>query len=337
MEVTEKKTLKQLRFSCGGDWGGETVNQEFWALIGELFGPKVMEKFHYDFKTDYLEMDEEFELKKRAVEDFVDIQMKLCPNLFDVVQVVRGKSLKSIVQDSDLISVKGNAKLILKAAAVERIFMPSLSKLLQATNDMLAQTSSDSVDIIMVGGFSSSKVVRETVKKEFGNHRVIEPTEAALAVLKGAVHYGHNPNMVSSRICRYTYGIEVTRPFMKSDPGEYLELKGRERYCKHAFLRLAQIEQEMNIDTVVTSDDIEALYEDAPFMSFNIYKSTEHEPRYVTDEGCVYMGKLKVESKRKVKVGMRFGTSEIMVEGRDSETQELIADSVTLDLLEPGN
>ena len=341
MEVTEKKTLKQLRFSCGGDWGGETVNQEFWALMERLFGAEVMEKFYYDYKSDHLEMDHEFELKKRGIEDFTDLQLTLCPNLLDLVEDMREKPLKIVLKEGnwlDLITLKGSSKLTLKASAVQSMFMPSLNKLLIATNNMLVQTSYHSVDIVMVGGFSNSKVVREIVKRKFPSHRVIEPQDAALAVLKGAVLYGHNPNMVSSRICRYTYGIEVMRPFMDSDLDEHLELKGGVRYCKHAFLRLAQIEQDMEIDTAVTIDDTEALYEDAPFMSFNIYQSTEREPIYVTDKSCVYIGKLKVESgpsKRKVKVWMRFGTSEIMVEGRDAETQELIAGSVRLDLLEP--
>jgi hypothetical protein len=36
---------------------------------------------------------------------------------------------------------------------------------------------------------------------------VICPSDAVAAVLKGAVMYGHNPELISERICPRTYGI----------------------------------------------------------------------------------------------------------------------------------
>jgi hypothetical protein len=42
---------------------------------------------------------------------------------------------------------------------------------------------------------------------------VICPSDAVAAVLKGAVMYGHNPELISERICPRTYGITVNVPF----------------------------------------------------------------------------------------------------------------------------
>jgi hypothetical protein len=40
---------------------------------------------------------------------------------------------------------------------------------------------------------------------------VICPSDAVAAVLKGAVMYGHNPELISERKCPRTYGITVNR------------------------------------------------------------------------------------------------------------------------------
>ncbi|KAK3099610.1 hypothetical protein FSP39_007013 [Pinctada imbricata] len=340
MEVTADHSLKQLKFSCGGDWGGESVNKEFWKMIESLVGDDVMEDYKLRCHGDYMEMDKQFETKKRNLEDFDNMDIKLDGSFIDLVSERRGTSLKYITKEEDfsyLFQFKGASKLTLLPLCVQKIFMPSLNKLLQAASNMLEETTSAVTDIIMVGGFSDSKIVRQMVKRTFPKHRVIEPVEASLAVLKGAVLYGHDPIMVSSRICKYTYGIEVTRPFMYSDPKELRIFESGQQYCGKAFLKLVEKGQEIKLDEAISTDDIEALYSDATFMSFNIYRSTEKEPAYVTEESCTYLGKLRVEfgpQKQKVKVWMRFGTSEIMVEGRDAKTEEPIPGSVTLDLLD---
>jgi hypothetical protein len=37
----------------------------------------------------------------------------------------------------------------------------------------------------------------------------LAPEDAELAVLKGAVLFGHKPDYIVARIARYTYGVEV--------------------------------------------------------------------------------------------------------------------------------
>jgi hypothetical protein len=42
---------------------------------------------------------------------------------------------------------------------------------------------------------------------------VIVPEDAELAVLKGAVLFGHKPDYIAARIARYTYGVDTRRDF----------------------------------------------------------------------------------------------------------------------------
>jgi molecular chaperone DnaK (HSP70) len=65
---------------------------------------------------------------------------------------------------------------------------------------------SDVSAIMMVGGFSEADVVQYAVQKAFSDKDVFIPVDGSLSVLKGAVIYGHNPDVVSSRVCNFTYG-----------------------------------------------------------------------------------------------------------------------------------
>jgi hypothetical protein len=49
----------------------------------------------------------------------------------------------------------------------------------------------------MVGDFSDSPLLYKRVKSEFPKLNVICPSDAVAAVLKGAVMYGHNPELIS--------------------------------------------------------------------------------------------------------------------------------------------
>jgi hypothetical protein len=44
-----------------------------------------------------------------------------------------------------------------------------------------------------------------SIKSFFPNYRVIVPEDVELAVLKGAVLFGHKPDYIVARITRYTY------------------------------------------------------------------------------------------------------------------------------------
>jgi hypothetical protein len=42
--VTGPDTLKEIHQACGGHYGGNTVNQEFFKFLGRLFGGPVIQE-----------------------------------------------------------------------------------------------------------------------------------------------------------------------------------------------------------------------------------------------------------------------------------------------------
>lgn len=47
--------------------------------------------------------------------------------------------------------------------------------------------------IILVGGFSESRLLQEKLKENIKGKTFVIPNECGLSVLKGAVLYGHSP------------------------------------------------------------------------------------------------------------------------------------------------
>ncbi|KAH3788771.1 hypothetical protein DPMN_166919 [Dreissena polymorpha] len=67
----------------------------------------------------------------------------------------------------------------------------------------------------MVGGYSESPLLAETMREKFPRLTIIVPTDAGLAVLKGAIIFGHLPTSISERVSKYTYGVSSCVPFDK--------------------------------------------------------------------------------------------------------------------------
>lgn len=70
----------------------------------------------------------------------------------------------------------------------------------------------DVSSIIRVGEFAESPMLQAAITNAFKDKKkkVIVPRDAGLAVLKGAVLFGHQPKTISARVCKYTYGIGTT-------------------------------------------------------------------------------------------------------------------------------
>lgn len=84
-------------------------------------------------------------------------------------------------------------------------FIVAKNKIIGILKDILVEL--DTIDfIIMVGGFSGSKLLTDEIKSNpaFSAIKFISPKDPGTVVLQGAVLFGHSPCAVSARICRYS-------------------------------------------------------------------------------------------------------------------------------------
>ena len=97
--------------------------------------------------------------------------------------------------------------------------------------------------MLLVCGFSESKIVHSAIKRTFPDMTLIIPNETGLAVLKGAVIFGHNPSVIMFRVSRYTYGVDVISEFKPGlHPPEYkiYDTYVNKYKCKHIFEAFVQ-------------------------------------------------------------------------------------------------
>ncbi|XP_060603716.1 heat shock 70 kDa protein 12B-like [Ruditapes philippinarum] len=103
-------------------------------------------------------------------------------------------------------------KLRLDVSIVRGWFEAPLNEIVAHVKHLLVERKMKYVQrILLVGGFGECQLVHEEMKRNIPNKTIIIPNEAGLAVLKGAVRFGHMPNVVSSRVMKYTYGVSVVR------------------------------------------------------------------------------------------------------------------------------
>lgn len=91
--------------------------------------------------------------------------------------------------------------------------------------------------IILTGGLGQSKYLQKKVKDAYKTILVYSPEFYDQSVVRGAVALALNPNMITQRITRRSYGIEVLLPFNSvTDPAmNKIKTKTGKEYTKFKY------------------------------------------------------------------------------------------------------
>lgn len=328
VEITKKHTLKHLHYASGGDWGGKNVNKIIFNIYKEIFGSKVMKDFK-DMKAELLEMENDIELKKRALKTKEKLSLKFSPTFAVLCQDTYSTSYKELLKKSrfkNYIELKGE-KIIFAASIVDDIFKTVVGKIAEHMKLILKEPKADGIEtVILVGGFARSDFVYEYIKNEFSDKEVIIPNDPDLAVLKGAVSFGHSDGIIEMRVCDYTYGIESNRFPVATDPRDKIKLIGGKHTCTQVFDKLVTIGDQVQVNSKVEKE-VYASTENMTKMKVNIYRTKQTNPLFVTDKGCELFAEMTVEMpdikegiKRAAIISIDFGKTEIIFSGKDKST-----------------
>ncbi|KAL3878432.1 hypothetical protein ACJMK2_030782 [Sinanodonta woodiana] len=339
-EVAEGRKLKEIHIATGGPWGGMKVNENFMNFMEELLGHDVWYKFCADRTLDMLEMEADFERKKRGIgldsKDKVRIRLPFAVN--KIFKKIMGKRLDNewvhTTGFQDHVQIRED-KLILDPELIRSFFNASIQSIVEHLQKILDKT--DVGTFYLVGGFAESPLVYETFLQKFPGKRIVCHEDAALCVLRGAVLYGHDPKIVVTRICRNTYGTEGMRYFIKDhDPEENKVMVDGEPFCK-VFHKYAEIEQAVSSDEQIMSE-MEALTARMTSMKIPVLISQKKDPVYTSKQECRQLGNIRLKMSnttggldRKVTISMVIGDSELDVEAVDTTSGEKVA--VSFDLL----
>lgn len=323
-------TLKELHRPTGGPWGGTKVDEAFHQMIIKIVSAPCFRKFKEDYKADDLDIHRELETKKRTIkpESESKITIKLPVSLVTTFEDETGEKIKDVIQQMQYAGKMTwqTDKLRMEADLFKDLFKEPVYMLIEHLQELMQKENlTDISTLLMVGGFSESPMMFESVMKSFQGRKVIVPEDAGLAVLKGAVLFGHKPQSITIRKARYTYGINISPPFVKGDhsPTRKVTIDGVDR-VKDVFKKYIQCDQDIRVGEAVSGRHV-TIKSNQSEMLLKIFASEDPNPKYVTDNSCDYLGKVVVklpEAKERLKVDVKmiFGETELMVEAKESST-----------------
>ncbi|XP_062616101.1 heat shock 70 kDa protein 12A-like [Saccostrea cucullata] len=338
-------TLQEILPATGGPLGGTTIDKKFISLIEEIAGKGICEELKQESMEDYIDFFRQFEIKKRN-EATTKVRVTIPLSLDRIVKKkTKGgisKLLESMSIKTDVSYDSSSKKLILSPEFFNNLFKDTTEGILQHIDTIFKSKNLDDVNtIIMVGGFSECKIIQKALQSKYKNtKRLIIPDEAGLAVVKGAVYFGHIPDVISRRVSRYTYGIQSWPEFCPGKDPEEKKIKVNNSFrCKDVMFPVIRRGEQIKVGHR-KSQVFQALKPNPPELECAIFVSDREDPRFVDEEGCRQLGILKVPippgtSCAEIEETIIFGETEIHFTANQLGSGRIM--TTKFDMLDPKN
>ena len=187
--------------------------------------------------------------------------------------------------------------------------------------------------IFVVGGFANCKILHQRLEKEFPALQLVIPRDPGFATVQGAVRYGPL-KAITSRTSYATYGTVCSRPFRDDDDPrkKFWSERHQYYYCTDTFSVFVTRGQKVNPAAPYTKT-YNPMCLDQTSVTFAIYATDATDPKFVTDPGCVKIGKLSIDipplpagataadDNQEVIVKMDFSATEIFITADDNTGQ----------------
>ncbi|CAB4381861.1 unnamed protein product [Rhizophagus irregularis] len=221
---------------------------------------------------------------------------------------------------------------------VKGMFDPVIDRIINLIDDQLKNSSEKNCSaMFLVGGFSESPYLLRKVKETF-EHQVpiiAVPAVPIAAIVRGAITYGLNVDndIVPDRVLKWTYGIEVCRPWVSGDKPNKRTKDGMYLY----FHELAKRGSNVKVDQKF-SGDFYPIRPNQDIITFNVYYTSKYEAKYCSDPGMRLLGVIRVKTydthlglNRPIEFSLAFGKVEIKATAKNKSTGE-IYNETTLEL-----
>ena len=166
-EILTNGNIKEIFKVTGGPYGGTKVDEEFVSLLKRFFGTTAMETFSAKYPGEWLDLMNDFEMKKRGRRAFEGgtTRLRLPRTLTALISEFRGPAGKI-----DGIQFLRNEYLCLDAAAMKKLFEPVLDGIVKhLTNLLQNQCLRELQFFFLVGGFAQSVLLQSAIKEQFSS------------------------------------------------------------------------------------------------------------------------------------------------------------------------
>lgn len=332
-EKQEDGTLKELTHASGGAWGGMYVNFAFQNFLVSIFGADIFTQYQNQCPAGSLDTNREFEVRKRSIKEkdtrkHITIQLSDLLNLYnDVKGADINQEIKEHPQGNKVQFIASRIRVDL--SLFKHFFSPCIEQIVKHIKELMKKSSiRDNKVFLLVGGFSQSDVVYTAVKDALPGSTVINPPESGLAVLKGAVIFGHSPVAVSSRIAKYSYGVNISPIFEDGvHPQNRKVTIGEIARCKDVFKKYIEKGTRLTYGMYVPGKHV-TVKEFQSDMLLKIFVSKKKDPKFCDEPEAEFAGNLVVrlppqKARIVVEVKLIVGETELKVEAQEQATNQV--------------
>lgn len=172
-EILANGNIKEIHQVTGGPYGGTKVDEEFVSLLEKFFGTALVGTFRANNPAEWLEMMNEFEMKKRGRRAFEGETTRIrIPRAFATLVSEYGepdlaRRFVSSCSTADVQFIR-NEYFCLGSAAMRKLFQPVLNGIVNHLNNLLQHPVFQGLQFFfLVGGFAESEILQEAIKKNF--------------------------------------------------------------------------------------------------------------------------------------------------------------------------
>lgn len=347
-EKTDDGNLIELCRCTGDEIGATEVDKNFLNVFREIVGEEIMHSLltEDEYKDSYFDILREIENFKRTV--FASTSNSLLFNvpfsrLDTLCKKCHKKSLSETISSSKYsneISMK-RERIVFHRSSLSFLFLPVVNRILTMIRRVIEDLKDYQIKMILLsGGLSTSPVIVKKIEKSFEGMKIITVPQMYppdLAVVKGAVLYGHNPQFITSRITDYTYG-RLVQPLFEigtHDPAKLITINGID-LCKDVFDTLVQKNERVGINDKIRKE-YQLLNTSQTQIRISVYTTQKDKVDYVDDAECRLFCEIKVPLSFKtaiqpacVVVDFIFGYTEFHISAFEKETGDHYAVSVEL-------
>ena len=327
--------LQEIMAASGGNWGSLAINEEFLKFVGELTEPSIMQTVKETHPDDFLSFMSAFENKKRTFsKDDERIILQVPQSIRDVMCEKLGKSVESHIEEIERTQdVKFQRdKMYIYNEAFTKLLKETIDKIILHVIEVIESGKLKIDSIVLVGGFAECDLLKYTFRTSFPDKRILVPEDPVLAVLKGAVLCGRNPQVLQSRVCRYTYGISTTVDFdEKKFPSDKKIRLGDRILARDIFNIHIKAHETVRIGQKGKPKKYYLNRDDQNQLDLEIFATKSINPVFTTDNGVVYLGTLVINvpkseaqdnASRYFSVSFLLDGTEMEVEAIDSATNK---------------
>ena len=274
----------------GGDYGGNVINEEFIKrLIIEIFGEEKVEKLKNDVESeDWDNFEKNIENLKKNFSNMEPVEFKLDCILLedessdkkfdDYISEYNNKNHKYKYQ------IKKNRKweLLFPSQIFVDITKELAEKIFLKIEEIYNNTHTE--EIITTGAGSKNNnlyhFILDFAKEKNMNIYISSSSQPEISILKGAVLFGFNNNIIRKRKSKYTIGIHVKRNWdeeLYKEKGIKIYNKTKGYLCSNLFCKFIIRNQYIEFDQII-SQNVDAISSNPSIVFYKTFK-----------ENCTYI------------------------------------------------